>query len=65
MSFENFKVGEIVEGRICGTFRIQSFNKVIGHNMVWLKEVHPDNYDNESPNPKLAFTEDMIRKLDS
>ena len=65
MSFENFKVGEIVEGRICGTFRIESFDKLAGHNMVLLKEIHPENHDNESPNPKLAFTEDMIRKLDS
>jgi len=65
MSFENFKVGEIVEGRICGTFRIESFDKLAGHNMVWLKEVHPENHTHESPNPKLVFTEGMIRKLDS
>lgn len=65
MSFENFEVGEIIRGRFVGTFRIESFDRIAGQNMVWLKEVHKLDHTRESPCPKLAFTENMIRKLDS
>ena len=63
MAFENFKVGEIVKGIHCGTFRIVEFFPFGGLDMVYLKEVHPDNHSIESASGHLGFTEDMITKL--
>ncbi len=63
MSFENFKVGEIVKGRVCGTFRVIEFGNCLGMNSVRLKEVHPEDYTRESPSPKLVMPFDSIRKI--
>jgi len=63
MAFENFEIGEVVEGAQCGTFRIKSFYRLAGLNCVFLKEVNPEDHNHEGPNPELAFTEDMIRKI--
>lgn len=71
MAFENFNVGEIVKGRVCGVFLIKKFGEDVRYNweglantdFVYLKEVNPEDHSEEGPNPLLAFTEDMIRKL--
>ena len=60
--FEDFEEGEIVKGRVCGTFKIRHFDQLCGMPCVFLKEVHPVTHK-EGPHPEIAFTEDMIRKL--
>ena len=64
MAFENFEIGETVKGRVCGVFVIKKFDRGLSTtDFVWIKEVNPLDHSEEGPNPLLAFTEDMIRKL--
>jgi hypothetical protein len=61
---EEFEIGEIVQGRVCGTFRICEFVTCYDMPSVRLKEVHPDDHAHESRSPKLMMPVDSIRKLD-
>jgi hypothetical protein len=65
MNTPKFEKGEIVAGRNCGIFRIESFETSCGTRGAWLKEVAPWDHTIESPNPPLFFTLDMIVKHDT
>jgi len=67
MNIEKFENGEIVAGRNCGIFRVESkgVELVGGTEGYWLKEVSPWDHTLESPNPPLFFTADMIVKHDT
>ena len=60
-----FEKGEIVAGKNCGIFRVESFDTTNGTRGVWLKEVSPFDHSVEGPNPPLFFTLDMIVKHDT
>ena len=51
---QNFEIGYIVKGRVCGVFVVVGFKTIGGQPMIVCKEVNPNNHS-EMRHSKLYF----------